>query len=144
MPDSSAIDAAVIQRLSSDATLTSLMPDGVYWDIAPHGKNRFVKVSLVIHEDEAMLADEDGDKDAFERVTYRVLAIELATSGSNSIAAAARINGLLHNQTFPVTGYGLMSSHRIERHRATEADEENADVRWQHRGGDYEIFVSPT
>ena len=139
MPDSSAIDAAVIQRLSSDATLTSLMPDGVYWDIAPHGKNRFVKVSLVIHEDEAMLQG-----DAYERVTYRVLAVELATSGSNSIAAAARINTLLHNATFAVTGYGLMACHRIERHRVTEADEENADVRWQHRGGDYEVWVSPT
>jgi hypothetical protein len=138
MPDSSAVDAAVISRLVNDATLQGLMPDGVYWDVAAHGKTRFVIVSQVIHEDEAMF-----DGDAFERFTYLVKAVEKTTTGANIQAATARIQTLLHRATFLVTGYGLMSSRRVERIRYTEVDEVNADVRWQHRGGRYEVWCSP-
>lgn len=137
MPDSSDVDAAVVSRLLHDVTLAGLLPDGVYWDVAAHGKTRFVIVSQVIHEDTPML-----QADAYEVFTYLVKAVELTTSGANIGAAAARIQTLLNNATFPVTGYGLMSSHRIERVRYTEVDDENADLRWQHRGGRYEVWVS--
>ena len=137
MPDSSAVDSAVISRLLGDATLQGLMPDGVFWDIAAPGKTRFVIVSQVIHEDEASFT-----QTAFERFTYLVKAVENSSSGANILAAAARIHVLLHDATFTVTGYGLMASHRIERVRFTEVDDLNAYVRWQHRGGRYEVEVS--
>lgn len=140
MPDSSAVDAAVVSRLLNDATLAGLMPGGVFWDVASSGATKptkFVIVSQVIHEDEAMF-----NATAFERFTYLIKAVELATSGANIQAAAARIQTLLHDATFTVTGYGLMTSHRLERIRYTEVDEMNADTRWQHRGGRYVVEVS--
>ena len=112
------------------------MPDGVYWDVAAHGKTRFVIVSQVLHEDAPML-----QSTAYESFLYLVKAVELTTSGANIIAAADRINVLLHQANFSVTGYTLMSSVRTERVRFTEVDEENKDVRWQHRGGRYEVTV---
>ena len=115
------------------------MPDGVYWDVAAHGKTKFVIVSQAFHDDTASFSS-----DAYERFTYLVKAVELATSGANIGAAAVRIQTLLHNVTFAVTGYGLMSSYRVERVRYTEVDAENADLRWQHRGGRYEVWVSPS
>lgn len=138
MPDSSAVDAAVISRLLNDATLAALMPDGVYWDVAASGKTRFVIVSLVLHQDEDVMT-----ATAFERFTYLVKAVELATSGANIQAAAARIQVLLHDASFSVTGYGLMTSHRVERVRFTEVSDDDRDQRWQHRGGRYEVMVCP-
>lgn len=138
MPDSSAVDAAVIGRLLADGTLQGLMPDGVYWDVAPHGKTKFVIVSQVIHEDVGMMQGT-----AFERFTYLVKAVELTTTGANITAASARINALMDQASFTIAGYGLMASYRIERIRFTEVDETNADLRWQHRGGNYEVYVSP-
>ena len=137
MPDSSQVDAAVVGRLLGDATLQALMPDGVYWDVGKHGATRFVIVSQVIHEDEPQ-----QQSTAFERFTYLVKAVELATAGANILAAADRINTLLHNATYSVTGYSLMTSHRIERVRFTEVDDEDADKRWQHRGGRYEVWCA--
>jgi hypothetical protein len=139
MADSSQVDAAVIGRLLGDATLSSLMSDGVYWDVAAHGKTRFVIVSQVDHSDEPMLQGT-----AYERFLYLVKAVELSTSGANISAASARIQTLLHDATFAVTGYGLMVSRRVERVRYTEVDEVDRDIRWQHRGGQYEVMVSPS
>lgn len=138
MADTSDIDAAVVGRLLADATLMALMPDGVYWDVAKQGATRFVIVSQVFHLDAPMQATT-----AYEQVTYLVKAVELATSGANIQAAAARINVLLHDTTFTVTGYSLMNSQRIERVRYVDPDPEDPDVRWQHRGGRYELTVSP-
>ena len=137
MSDTSDVDAAVINRLLGDATLTTLMPGGVYWGVASHGKTQFVIVSQVIHTDVPMLQGT-----AFESVLYLVKAVELTTSGANIVAAARRINELLDHVTFAVTGYGFMNSARIERVRDTEVDEMNPDQRWQHRGGRYEVTVS--
>jgi len=139
MSDSSAVDAAVITRLLNDATLAALMPDGVWWDVAASGKTRFVIVSLVIHFDE----DQMPGTTVFEDVTYLVKAVELSTSSANIQAAAARIQELLHGATFSVTGYGLMSSQRVERVRFTEVSDDDKDQRWQHRGGRYKVMVAP-
>ena len=92
MSDTSMVDAAIIARLLNDATLQALMPDGVYWDVAAHGKTRFVIVSQVIHEDVPQIAST-----AYERITYLVKAVELATAGANILAAANRIHQLLHD-----------------------------------------------
>lgn len=114
------------------------MPDGVYWDVARHGSTRFVIVSLVFHQDVPMF-----DATAYEEFTYLVKAVELATSGANNQAAAQRINTLLHDATFTVTGYGLMRSQRVGHVRFVDPDPEDPDIRWQHRGGRYEVTVSP-
>lgn len=136
--DSSNVDAAVVNRLLTDPTLTALMPDGVYFDVGPIGKNRFVIVSQVVHED----ANQFGGS-AYERFTYLVKAVENSSSGANVKAAAQRIHTLLQDATYTVTGYGLMVSQRVERIRFTEVDEVNSEIRWQHRGGNYEIWCSP-
>lgn len=138
MADSSEIDVAVVSVLSGDGTLTGLLPDGVYMDIAPAGKTRFVIVSLVIHED-----DNSFDGRALERATYLVKAVEQNVSGANATAAALRIDELLQDVALSVTGYTHSSTRRVERVRYTEIDDVNTDIRWQHRGGRYEIVVSP-
>jgi hypothetical protein len=137
--DSSDVDAAIVGRLLADATLTSLMPDGVYWDVARHGSTRFVVVSQVFHQEVPMFG-----ATSYEQFTYLVKAVELATSGANIQAAAVRIQTLLHDATFAVTGYGLMNSQRVERVRFVDPDPEDPDIRWQHRGGRFEVTVCPT
>jgi len=50
--DSASIDNAIIAKLGSDATLLSLVPNGIYMDEAPQGMTRFVIVSLIDESDE--------------------------------------------------------------------------------------------
>lgn len=138
MPDSSAVDAAVVGRLLGDATLTGLMPDGVYFDVGGKDATRFVLVSQVDEDDIEM---QGGD--AFERFLYLVKAVEKSTTGANVLAAAARIQTLLNGTTYAVTGYTLARSKRVARVRYTEIDDADPDIRWQHRGGRYEVWVSP-
>lgn len=137
MADSAAIDAALVAVLAGDSTLMALV-DGVYMDIAPAGKTRFVIVSLVIHED-----DNDFDGRGMEVATYLVKAVEQNVSGANCNTAAARIDALLQDVPLTITGYTHLMTRRQERIRYTEVDDLNADIRWQHRGGRYEIAVSP-
>ena len=136
--DSSNVDAAVVGRLLNDAQLTSLMPDGIFWDVSRQGSKRFVIVSQVFHRDVPM---QGGT--AYEQFTYLVKAVELATSGANIQAAAARIDAFLHDATFAITGYDLMLSQRVERLRYVDPDPEDPDVRWMYLGGHYEVSVSP-
>ena len=138
MAESSNVDAAVVGRLLNDAPLMSLMPDGVYWDLGVQGAIRFVVVSQAFHRDVPM---QGGT--AYEEFTYVVQAVELAKSGANIQAAAARINALLHDATFTITGYDLMCSQRIERLRVVIPDAEDPDKRWQYLGGSYQVSVSP-
>ena len=81
---------------------------------------------------------------AYEEFTYVIHAVELAKSGANIQAAAARINALLHDATFAITGYSLMCSQRIERLKVVIPDAENPDERWQYLGGQYQVTVSPS
>jgi hypothetical protein len=139
MPDSSAIDQALVAKLGSDATLLSLCPNGVYVDEAPPGSKQFVIVSLVIATDES----EFGGR-GFEDVLYLVKAVELSTVATKNIrAAAARIDDLLEDGELSIPGYSLMVMQRTERIRMTEVDEMDASIRWFHRGGRYQVVVSP-
>jgi hypothetical protein len=52
--DSSEVDAALVALLLADPQLTTLMPDGVFFDVAAHGSERFVIVSQLAHEDVGM------------------------------------------------------------------------------------------
>lgn len=138
--DSSAIDAAIVAALQADATLASLMPDGVYMDIAPPGLQRYVIVSLVIAEDRATFEGR-----AIEDCLYLVKAVMLTTTSTTGIReAAARIDALLDDQPLAADGYGWMGGWREERVRYVEVDETDSTIRWQHRGGRYRVQMTPT
>jgi hypothetical protein len=142
--DSSNVDAALVLKLMNDATLMNIVPHGVFFDIAPQGDpanpvTKFVIVTQQAHEDTAGL----NQTDAYEQFTYLVKAVTSNTSGADVKAAADRIHTLLHHGTLTITGYTLMAMFRSARIRYTELDDES-DLRWQHRGGLYEVHVSPS
>lgn len=141
MPDSTAIDTALVARLSGDATLTGLLPDGVYFDIAAQGKKNFAIVSLVIAFDRGRMAVA-GKRRASEELLYMVKAVTFGSSGAAAGQAAARIDALLEDAPLVIPGFTCHSIHRIERIRDTEDDDADASIRWQHRGGRYRLLVS--
>jgi hypothetical protein len=134
MSDSSAIDNALVALLGSDTTLLSYCPNGVYWDEAPPNSTKFVIVSLIDEADEATFGGR-----AYEDALYLVKAVALSTAGANMQAAAARIDTLLNDQMLTVSGYTHMVIHRESRVRITEVDDEDASIRWLHRGGYYRV-----
>jgi hypothetical protein len=137
MADSSDVDNAVIAKLGADATLLSYMVNGVFWEEAPEGSTKFVLVSLVDEHDAPMFGAR-----AFEDALYLVKAVAKGTSGIDVKAAAARIDVLLDNSSLTVSGYSLMNMRRDSRVRYTEVDDIDASIRWQHRGGRYQVVVS--
>jgi hypothetical protein len=138
MSDSSDIDLALVTKLQNDATLAALMPDGTYMDEAPDGKRQFVIVSLVDAHDEPIFGAR-----AFEDALYLVKAVELSTVTPKNIkAAAARIDVLLEQGTLTIAGYGLLTMRRDSRVRLTEVDGVDPSIRWQHRGGRYQVVTS--
>lgn len=138
MSDSSDIDNALIAKLGADAPLLALMPNGVYFEEAPPGATRFVIVSLVDEHDEQMFGAR-----AFEDAVYLVKAVALSTAAGDVKGAAARIDALLEHGTLTVSGYTTMLLRRESRIRITEVDQRDASIRWQHRGGRYQVVVSP-
>jgi len=138
LADGAAVESALIAQLSGDAALHALMPDGVFIDLAPSGRTRFVIVSLEIHHDNYQFRSA-----AFEEATYLVKAVERSTSPSNANDAAARIHELLEDVALTIDGYTHMVTERLERVVYTDVDPENQDTRWQHRGGRYAVWVSP-
>lgn len=132
--DSSDIDAALVAKLLADAPLMALAVDGVAFDIAPQGATKFVIVSLLASTDTPMFRGR-----AYETGTYLVKFVEKGTSGLNAKSAAARIDAVLDGASLTIPGYTLMNIQRIERVRITEVDDVDNAIRWQHRGGLYEI-----
>jgi hypothetical protein len=146
MSDSSDIENAVIAKLAADAPLTALMPDGVFFEVAPAGRTRFVIVSLVESHDERVFGGR-----AVEDVLLLVKAVALSTVTANIKAAAARVDELLDPQppaapaTLTAAGYSLMAMYRdpdLPRIRLTEEDDDDATIRWFHRGGHYRVVMS--
>ena len=144
MPDSSAIDQALIDTLLGDATLRALMPDGVFFEeagasmVGGGNPTQFVIVSLVEAIDEPMFGGR-----AYEDVLYLVKAVELSSVATKNVkAAAARIDVLLEDQALTVAGYTWMTGHREARIRFVETDDADASIRWAHRGGHYRVQVS--
>lgn len=138
MPDSSNIDAALVEKLRNDAALALLVPDGVYFDQAPPDSERFVIVSMV-SEDDAQI---QGSPIAFEDGVYLVKAVMLTSANGDIKGAAARIQEVLQNATLTATGYTPMAMFRESRVRYTEVDEEDNSLRWLHRGGTYRVVMS--
>lgn len=137
MPDSSAIDNGLIALLGADATLLTLVPNGVYYDEAPPGSTRFVIVSLTDQHDEPMFSGR-----AFEDGLYLVKAVMRSDANGDIRAAAARIDALLEQQPLTVAGYGVSIMRRESRVRETEVDEVDKSIRWFHRGGRYQVVAS--
>lgn len=137
--DASAVDAALVAKLLADSTLAAILTDGWFFDVAAHGATKFGIVSQLAHEDDYMFGGS-----AYEAFEYLVKAVALSNSGADVKTAAARIHTLLQDGALAPTGYTLMRMHRLERVRYADEDPDNADVRWQHRGGRYLIQVSPS
>lgn len=139
MPDSSAIDNALMAKLGADATLLSYCTNGVYWDEAPPNSTKFVIVSFIDEVDEAVFQQR-----GYEDGLYLVKAVmrDQGSSASTMAAAAARIDTLLEDTTLTVAGYTHMVMHREARIRMTEVDEIDPSIRWQHRGGHYRVQQS--
>lgn len=143
MPDSTEIDIALVARLSGDAELQALLPDGVYVNQAKQGKTKFTLVSLVTAIDAGSFAAV-GQRRATEDCLYMVKAVTLDASRATAGNAAARIDVLLEDQPLTITGYHCASIAREERIDETEVDDLDATIQWQHRGGRYRIVAVPT
>lgn len=153
MPDSSDIDNAVIAALLADSTLMAFTPDGVFWEEAPasiasttRNPERFVVVSMVNPSDVPMFGGR-----AFEANVYMVKAVMLSSSGGDIKSAAARIDALFDPQppappaTLTIAGYTLACLRRnpdLARIRTVEEDPEDPSIRWQHRGGYYDVWAT--
>ena len=136
--DSSEVDKAVIGVLTADAALMALMPGGVWWDLAD-AASHFVIVSGMDHADEYAMPG----RTLQESFLYLVKAVTKGASGSDVKAAALRIDQLLDNRTLYVPGYHPSNClRRVKRERFTELDE-STNERWQHRGGRYEVRITP-
>jgi len=135
--DSSLLDAAVVNLLLSDSTLMGLLPDGVYFDQATPGAQRYTLVTITSAPDLSMFGAR-----AFEGPIYLVLAVVLSVTGGNVQAAAARIDALLDGATVSATGYRSGVLRRLTRIRHSDPDAQDASHRWQTRGGEYELVVA--
>jgi hypothetical protein len=142
VPNSSALDLAIVTVLSADAQLRALMPDGVYLEAAPPGADQFVKVGLVENVD----LDVQGGR-AQEEVLYSVVAVGLSRNTNNQTAmqAADRIDALLADPApFAIEGYTFVSCHRDEPGRIgfeTPSDQDPT-VRWLNRGAHYRLTAA--
>ena len=136
MPDSAAVDAAVFAVLN-DPTLKGLLPDGVYRDVAPQSKTKVAVVLTPTHSDTDQFQDT-----AYETFSYLVKAVTKDNSVITANNAAARIDQLMRALPSPA-GYVLMIARRRERVAYSEPDPSNPDLFWQHRGGLYDVMVSP-
>jgi len=139
MIDPNEVDRAVIGALSSDATLAGLLPGGVFWDLAPVGSTAFVIVSLSVSRG----YDELAQGITSRTFVYLVKAVAKGTSSAPTAAADARIQAILDRGTLDLTAAGcsLMVARWIDRVRYTE--NVTASEIWQHRGGRYEVTVTP-
>lgn len=144
------IDAALVAKLMADTGpggLMTIMNQGVFFDVAGtyldaagavKRATKFVLVKLMSHAVEARFGGR-----AVEDPVYLVKAVEQSTGTANTKAAAMRIDALLDGGTLTVNGYTLMKMALEEYVRYAEEDPDDPDIRWQHRGGQYSITVSP-
>lgn len=137
MPDSSAIDAALVGVLNADSALTAILTDGAHFDVSPQDATKFAIVSLVSAIDEP----EYGGR-AYEDALYLVKAVIRNGVKADIVAAAARIDALLEDQPLTAAGYTWMTMHRDERIRYVEVDGVDPSIRWHHRGGRYRVMMS--
>lgn len=140
MADSPQIDAALLALLRADSALQTAAPHGVWLDVAPEDKTKFVIVSLLDEFDEGMFGGR-----AYEDALYLVKAVFRQINSedvSAAVTAANRIDALLEDQPMTATGYTWMTTHREARVLEIEVDEVDPSIRWHHRGGHYRVQMS--
>jgi len=138
--DTSAVDVALAALISSDATLAGLLPDGVWWGVAPAGATRFVILAQVDHGDAYTI----GNGVAWDRIVYLAKAVTAGDSGSLANQAAAQIHKILQGAVIQATGYHpSIVVQRLERVRPPVEIDDQTDQRWHHAGGQYEILITP-
>ena len=129
-----AIDAGLKARLAGDATLTALVPDGVWMTLAPMHARRFVLLECLDTVPVPVFAGV-----GFENCVYRVTAVMQEASSEDADAAAARIELLLNDVPFDAAGYAWMTSYQEKRVPPTLESDPDTAVRWIRRGGEYRI-----
>jgi hypothetical protein len=119
----------------------AILPDGVWWGVAGEADaTKFLIVSQLEHDDTYVLPGRIG----WERFVYLVKAVTKGKSGTEVKQASYRVYQLLQDAILTVPGYWNSNEmHRLERVRYLEYDEPT-DTRWQHRGGHYEVLITPT
>jgi hypothetical protein len=141
MPETAAIDEALVDLLQGDAALYTVMPDGVYWGAGPPHATRLVVVTRLGQVDAPTL----GGGHAYEDIAYRIRAVALSTlpnANADARAAEARIEALLGGGTLAAPGYTLMVARRIAPLHETTADVADPAILWLERGGDYQVMMS--
>jgi hypothetical protein len=134
------INQAVLGLLQNDAPLQALLPDGIWWDLAPQGKTRFGIVTLYDHEDTGGL----DDRDLYERLWYLIKATIRGADPDPALDAAERIHAILHRANLDLTaaGYTCMACLRERYHHVTEPDPVDKTIRWHWAGGRYVMYAS--
>lgn len=133
------VEKALIGKLSADAELIGYLSDGIYYDLARQGATRFGIVSLSTSRGLYEL----NDGETFRAFTYVVKAVVLGNGNDPVAKADARIQALIDRQPLalpPESGASLMVARWVDRVRYTETANNEF---WQHRGGRYEITVTP-
>jgi hypothetical protein len=136
----SAIHEAVTAHLQADAALRAIVPDGVWADVAPPGKTKFVVVDVFDAADESVFGGR-----AIESVRYAVRATVLGSAPATVRAAADRIDVLLSDVPLTIPGYVFMSCCRDDDQPVIDYVEQNsidATIVWRHAGGHYRVTVS--
>lgn len=138
MADSSDVDAAIGALLGTDAALRALLPDGVFIDVALPDSRKYVVITLM-HHDDVYVFQETG----WELFTYLIKAVDLNANGTTVKHAAARIFALMMQAQLTPPGYAQMRIARTSYRRWVEVDQ-STGLRWQQRGGLYEVWMEPT
>lgn len=143
MADAGLVDAAIVERLANDATLTALCPDGVYWDLQPASSpapSAFVIVSHFKYDMTLGLG-----MTLYVKMLYWVVARVHDSSKAQARQAAARIDALLHaaDLDLATAGYTAMHCLRIDRRADGDRDQHDKSA-WQYHGALYEVMCYPT
>lgn len=137
---SSSIENAIMGYLGSDLELLGLMPNGIYYGLAPARMTRYVSVAIESSEDVPAFG-----RRAQQALRLRVVAVALSTAVPDlhvMDAAARRIDLLLEDVAIPVAGFTWGTIHRLERIRETDRDFGNPDLSWYLRGGIYRVVYA--
>jgi hypothetical protein len=133
----SAIDQAIVGRLSADGALTAAAPGGVWWELAPQdAATPYVVITLAEDFDEPQFRST-----AYEVAQYAIEAMDDGPSFAGVSTAYDRIHALMQDPALAITGYTLMKCFRRRRYRSVIED---GDQRIQQVGGVYELWAQPT
>jgi len=141
------VDAALLAMLQADSALVGIVTDGIWFGEARATALKYCQVAQIDHSDEPMFQDGAPFGVAYETILYQVKAVIQNTSAVPAINAAVRIEAVLRSltrATFTPTNYLLLDVVRTQRIRYNERDKANADLFWQHSGGQYQVRMVPT